>query len=112
MKVGLKSWQWIGIALSIGWATVGAPYWSSKVNENAWAHAEEIFITCRDSQPRNESFDACLEDMQADYNANSDPQPGWNSLVERALIPIAPGWLAVYGLIAIYRRIKRRFTRT
>ncbi|HWY60399.1 MAG TPA: hypothetical protein VNW15_00720 [Rhizomicrobium sp.] len=102
----LNAWQGAGIALSLVWA-LGAVYWTSKANEYAWAGAEETFLECRQPQPRSESFDACLEEMQDDYNANADHPPRWQPLVERAFIPVALGWLVVYGPIALYRRARR-----
>ena len=111
MKYTPNAWQCFGIVLSLVWAAEGARYWTARVNENAWAHAEETFLACREGQPRNANFDACLEDMQDDYNANADPQPRWEALVERAVLPIASGWLVAYTLIAMSRRVKRRFTK-
>jgi hypothetical protein len=101
------AWIGTGIALSVIWIFAGAGYWTSMVNENAWADAEETFLVCRDGQPRDENFDACLAAMQDDYDANADSQPRWEPLIARALIPIPPAWAAAYGLIALYRRKKR-----
>jgi hypothetical protein len=108
MKLRLAGWQRIAMALSVIWATVGAEYWTSKVNEAAWAQAEQTFLSCRDGQPRNGNFDACLEEMQNEYDADADPQPRWEPLAERALLPITLGWLGAYAWIGLSRRRKRK----
>jgi hypothetical protein len=108
MKNGLRAWQFLGITLSLVWAALGAGYWTAKVNENAWAHAEDTFLDCRERQPRNSSFDACLQNMQDEYDAYADPQPRWEPFVERALLPPASGWLGAYVMAAMSRQLKRR----
>lgn len=43
------------------------------------------------------------------YKAYSDPDPKWQALVARAVIPIALGWLLAYGALALYRWVRRGF---
>lgn len=102
MRVRLRKWHFVCIVLSLAWAAGGAGYWTSLMNENAWADAEETFLYCRDGQPRNASFDDCLEDMQSDYDANADLQTGWEPLARTAL-PILSLWLGAYGVMAMVR---------
>ena len=103
MRLRLSKWHYVCIVWSVAWAASGAGYWTALMNENAWADAEETFLYCRDGQPRNASFDDCLDGMQSDYDANADPQTGWEPLA-RTIGPILSVWLGAYGVTAMIRR--------
>jgi hypothetical protein len=134
----LNGWQRIGIVVSVLWA-IGGGLWGNSYgfSRGDWVFAQEARCLKQPNSSPEFDPDAFLQgrDQSSNSNPKFDPdaylqgkaakrevcestrKANWNAIAEEryyfaagfGLIPIPIAWLSVYGLIGLWRWIRRGF---
>jgi hypothetical protein len=104
MRIRLNGWQRIGIVLSVIWA-IGGGIWGNNlgIHEGDWVIRRLEYCLARETDPApcHAEFDKYYPRAIATH---------WASAAIVGLVPIPLVWLMIYGLIGLWRWIRRGFT--
>ena len=101
----LKSWQRLGIIVSVIWVAIVPTYFHLSQEDNARRIAGERYHLCIKQQtPATKAgIERCNKDLRWALAIAR-----WSSWGQLALIPLFIAWLVGWGLLVLARRVRRR----
>jgi len=101
----LDGWQRIGIVVSIVWAVAAAICQRNADIERAQDFTKFAFKVCADARSPGRDKDAPSCSQESETHKAVWLAGSWGNVALVALVPIAFGWLSVYTIFGIRRRI-------
>jgi hypothetical protein len=101
----LNAWQRVGIVVSIVWAVAAAICQRNADVERAQDFVKYAFKVCTDAQSLSRDKDPAGCSQESETHRAIWLAGSWSNVALVSLVPIAFGWLAVYTIVGIRRRI-------